>query len=117
MGKSRTVPDRAEAKIERFRHKTVQRFSSDTRRALGHGAARNGHVAEVLCFMALVRDPARRKRALSPLPGVTCRAATRQFFRAENGEQAAHLLPGQIAIDGVLPWLFLAGPAAESALL
>lgn len=113
MGKSRTVPDRAEAKIERFRHKIVQRFSSDTRRALGHAVARNGHVAEVLCFMALIRDPARRKRPLPPLPGVTCQAATRQFFRAENGEQAAHLLPGQISIDGLLPWLFLSGPAAR----
>ena len=113
MGKSRTVPDRAEAKIERFRHKKVQRFASDTRRALGHGAARNGHVAEVLTFMALIRDPARRKRPMSTLPSVTCTAAARQFFRAENGEQAAHLLPGQLSIDGAFPWLFLSGPAAR----
>lgn len=113
MGKSRTVPDRAEAKIERFRHKTVQRFSTDARRALGHGAARNGHVAEVLCLMALIRDPARRRRPMSLQPAVTCTAAARQFFKAQNGEQAAHLLPGQLSVDGTFPWLFLAGPAAR----
>jgi hypothetical protein len=27
--------------------------------------------------------------------------------------QAAHLLPGQIKIDGAFPWLFLSGPAAR----
>nr|WP_156134875.1 hypothetical protein [Methylobacterium sp. ZNC0032] len=114
MGKGRrTVPDRAEAKHERFRHKTVQRLSSDQKRALNHGLARNGRVAETLCFMALIRDPARRKRPILPVPNVSCTAAVRQFFRADDGEQAAHLLPGQISIDGAFPWLFLAGPAAR----
>ena len=69
MAKSRrTVPDRAEAKIERFRHKMVQRLSSDQRRAKNHGLARNGRVAETLCFMALIRDPARRRRSILPVP-------------------------------------------------
>lgn len=113
MGKSRTVPDRAEAKIERFRHKIVQRFESDPRRALNHGMARNGRVAEALCFMALIRDPARRRRSLPAIPSVSCTAAVRQFFRAGDDEQAAHLLPGQLSIDGAFPWLFLAGPAAR----
>lgn len=114
MGKiNRTVPDRGEAKNERFRHKIVQRFSSDQRRALNHGMARNGRVAEVLCFMALIRDPARRRRPMLPVPNVSCAAAVRQFFRADDGEQAAHLLPGQISIDGAFPWLFLSGPAAR----
>lgn len=109
----RTVPDRVEAKQERFRHKIVQRLSSDQRRALNHGLARNGRVAEALCFMALIRDPARRKRPILPVPNVSCTAAVRQFFRADDGEQAAHLLPGQISIDGAFPWLFLAGAAAR----
>lgn len=109
----RTVPDRAEAKSERFRHKIVQRLSSDQKRALNHGLARNGRVAEALCFMALIRDPVRRKRPMLPVPNVSCTAAVRQFFRADDGEQAAHLLPGQISIDGVFPWLFLSGPAAR----
>ena len=114
MGKSRrTVPDREEAKHERFRHKMVQRFSSDQKRAINHGLARNGRVAEALCFMALIRDPVRRKRPMLPVPNVICLAAVRQFFRADDGEQAAHLLPGQLSIDGAFPWLFLAGPAAR----
>lgn len=114
MAKSRrTVPDRAEAKSERFRHKIVQRLSSDQRRAKNHGLARNGRVAETLCFMALIRDPTRRKRPILPIPNVSCTAAVRQFFRADDGEQAAHLLPGQISIDGAFPWLFLAGAAAR----
>ncbi|UZF94136.1 hypothetical protein [Bosea sp. NBC_00550] len=114
MGKNnRTVPDRQEAKSERFRHKIVQRLSSDQRRALNHGTARNGRIAETLCFMALIRDPARRKRPMLPVPNVSCTAAVRQFFRADDGEQAAHLLPGQISIDGAFPWLFLSGPAAR----
>jgi hypothetical protein len=114
MGKNRrTVPDRVEAKSERFRHKIVQRLSSDQRRALNHGLARNGRVAETLCFMALIRDPARRKRPMLPVPNVSCTAAIRQFFRADDGEQAAHLLPGQLSIDGAFPWLFLSGPAAR----
>ena len=114
MSKSRrTVPDRAEAKSERFRHKIVQRLSSDQRRAKNHGLARNGRVAETLCFMALIRDPTRRKRPILPIPNVSCTAAVRQFFRADDGEQAAHLLPGQISIDGAFPWLFLAGAAAR----
>ena len=114
MAKSRrTVPDRAEAKLERFRHKMVQRLSSDQRRAKNHGLARNERVAEALCFMALIRDPARRRRPILPAPNVSCTAAVRQFFRADDGEQAAHLLPGQISIDGAFPWLFLSGPAAR----
>lgn len=110
---SRTVPDRDEARIERFRHKLIERFSSDPDRALEHGLARNGRVAEALCFMALIRDPARRRRPMLPVPNVGCTAAVRQFFRADGGEQAAHLLPGQLSIDGIFPWLFLAGPAAR----
>jgi hypothetical protein len=114
MAKSRrTVPDRKTAKDERFRHKIVQRHSSHKERAVNHGLGRNRLVAETLCYMALIRDPARRTRPLLPKPLVTCSAAVRQFFRAEDGEQAAHLLPGQILIDGALPWLYLKGPAAR----
>ena len=88
---------------------------ADVLAALGHTTrlARNGRVAEALCFMALIRDPARRRRPMLPVPNVGCTAAVRQFFRADGGEQAAHLLPGQLSIDGIFPWLFLAGPAAR----
>lgn len=109
----RTVPDRREARKERFRHLIVERYGSDLALALGHGDARNGHVAQALCFVALLRDPARRTRPMLPLPNVTCIAAQRQFFSASGSDQAAHLLPGQIMIDGAFPWLYLAGPAAR----
>jgi hypothetical protein len=109
----RTVPDRREARRERFRHLIVERYASDPALALAHGASRNRHVAQVLCFIALLRDPARRIRPMLPLPDVTCTAAERQFFSASEGDQAAHLLPGQIRIDGVLPWLYLGGEAAR----
>jgi len=109
----RTVSNRAEARYERFRHLVVERHVFDPAAAMAHGASRNGHVAEVLCFVALLRDPARRVRPLLPLPAVTCTAAERQFFSASGDNEAAHLLPGQIKIDGMLPWLFLSGTAAR----
>lgn len=114
---SRSSPDREVQADEEFRLRTVQRFSSDRRRGLNHGMARNERVAEMLCYMALIRDPARRSRSLPANPAVTCTAAIRQFFRATGGEQAAHLLPGQIRIGGVLPWHLLMGPASRNVQL
>ncbi|RDJ24969.1 hypothetical protein DWF00_17320 [Bosea caraganae] len=107
------MPDRAEGAIERFRHLRVERFSTDRASALGHSHARNGHVVKVLCHLALMRDPARLMRPLSPLRNVTCTAAERQFFSAPDGLQAAHLLPGQIKIDAANPWTYLRGDPAR----
>lgn len=107
---SRRVGDRGEARIERFRHLQVERFVSDHAAALSHSRSRNGHVVKVLCHIALLRDPARLVRPLSPQPRVSCAAAERQFFRASDGQQAAHLLPGQIKVDGANPWTFLRAP-------
>lgn len=104
---SRRVGDRIEAGIERFRHLKVERFVSDHAAALNHSRSRNGHVVKVLCHIALLRDPARLVRPLSPRPSITCAAAERQFFRASDGQQAAHLLPGQIKVDGANPWTYL----------
>lgn len=109
----RTVPDREEAAYERFRHLRVERFVADPALSLGHSRSRNGHVAKALCHIALLRDPARLARPVSPNPVVTCTAAERQFFSAPDGQQAAHLLPGQVSIDGVLPWFYLRGEPAR----
>lgn len=109
----RMVPDREEAAYERFRHLRVERFVSDPALSLGHSRSRNGHVAKALCYIALLRDPARLTRSVSHNLAVTCTAAERQFFSAPDGQQAAHLLPGQISIGGVLPWLYLRGEPAR----
>lgn len=110
----RRVGDRVEAGIERFRHLKVERFVADHVAALNHSRSRNGHVVKVLCHVALLRDPARLTRPLPPQPGVTCTAAERQFFKASDGLQAAHLLPGQIKIDAANPWTYLRGEQARA---
>lgn len=110
---NRKVPDRAEAKVERFRHLIVERFTSDPRLALEHSQSRNGRVAEALCYMALLRDPARLVRPLPAPAIVTCEEAEQQFFSAPGGPQAAHLLPGQILVGQSAPWEFLQGIAAQ----
>jgi hypothetical protein len=112
MGRRRS-PDRAVAAEERFRLLRVQRFSSDTEKALWHGRSRNTRVAKVLVYMAAIRMPDRPGLPLKPNPSVTCKGAEQQFFSASGENQAAHLLPGQILIDNTYPWLFLQGEPAR----
>jgi hypothetical protein len=112
MGRRRS-PDRAVAAEERFRLLRVQRFSSDTDKALWHGRSRNARVAKVLVYMAAIRMPGRQGLPLTPSPSVTCKGAEQQFFSASGENEAAHLLPGQILIDNTHPWLFLQGEPAR----
>jgi hypothetical protein len=112
MGRRRS-PDRAVAAEERFRLLKVQRFSSDTDKAVWHGRSRNARLAKVLVYMAAIRMPGQGGLPLTPNPSITCRGAERQFFSASGENEAAHLLPGQILIDNTHPWLFLQGEPAR----
>lgn len=109
----RTSPSRAESAYERFRLLRVERYVADPARAIAHGCSRNSHVVKVLSYMALLRAEGRAGPPLAVQPSVACTAAVRQFFSASDGDQAAHLLPGQIRIDGQFPWLYLQGAAAR----
>lgn len=102
----RRVPDRDAAKAARFTHQTVEHFGSDPQLAKSHAETRNGHVVKVLCWLALLRDAQNRSLALSPLPRVTCEEARWQHFRERRPRQAAHVLPGQVMVDGRYPWLY-----------
>lgn len=112
MGRRRS-PDRTVAAEERFRLLRVQRFSSDTERAIWHGRSRNARLAKVLVYMAAIRMPGQGGLPLTPNPSVTCKGAERQFFSASGEDEAAHLLPGQLLIDNTYPWLFLQGEPAR----
>ena len=59
-------------------------------------------VAESLCHMAAIRSLQTDNRAATAL--IQCRAAKVQDRTATEGHQAAHFLPGQIAVDGVNVW-------------
>lgn len=112
MGRRRS-PDRAVSGQERFRLLRVERLSSDTEKALGHGRSRNARIAKVLVYMAAIRMPGQGGLLLTPNPNVTCKGAEQQFFSASGENEAAHLLPGQILIDNTYPWLFLQGEPAR----
>lgn len=112
MGRRRT-PDRVVGKQERFRLLKIERFTSDTQIAIWHGRSRNERVAKILTYMAMIRAPGRQGLPLSPQPLVTCQGASQQFFSASGDNEAAHLLPGQIMIDGAECWLYLQGEPAR----
>lgn len=113
---TRRVPDREAAKAARFTHQIVEHFRSDPQLAKSHAETRNGHVVKVLCWLALLRDAQNRSLPLPPRPRVTCEEAQWQHFRESHPRQAAHLLPGQIMVDGRYPWLYLNDIAHARAL-
>lgn len=130
MAKRRRI-DRAVSNAEKFRLVTVKRGGRDldvgkeeatvgmlSQAALAHGVGRNGRVAQVLCYMALIRQPGRRRRPLAPVPVVECVKADPQHFSARRAydQQAAHWLPGTIEIDTVFCWTYLADPGTARAL-
>jgi hypothetical protein len=73
---------------------SLQRFRSERDLAADHVIGRNRRVAELLCYLDLMRVhnllPANAK--------VSCRAAIYQDYKSSDGNQAAHYLPGQIMI-------------------
>lgn len=112
MGR-RSSPDRIVSGYERFRLLRVERSVSDVELAIWHGRSRNSCVAKVLAYMLLIRADGRPGLPLSRQPSVICKGAEQQFFSASGENQAAHLLPGQIVIDGAMPWLYLQGEPAR----
>lgn len=112
MGR-RSSPDRIVSGYERFRLLRVERSVSDVELAIWHGRSRNSRVAKVLAYMLLIRAAGRPGLPLSLQPSVICKGAEQQFFSASGENQAAHLLPGQIVIDGAMPWLYLQGEPAR----
>ena len=112
MGR-RSSPDRVVSGYERFRLLRVERGVSTVDLAIWHGRSRNSRVAEVLAFMLLIRAGGGGGLPLSRQPSVICKGAEQQFFSASGENQAAHLLPGQIVIDGAMPWLYLQGEPAR----
>lgn len=112
MGRRRS-PDRIASRIERDRHLRTERFVSYHEKAIWHGRSRNARVAKVLSYMLLIRVAGRTGLPLASRPVVTCEGAGQQFFSASGEDEAAHLLPGQIVIDGAMPWLYLQGEPAR----
>jgi len=100
---ARTTPDPQRAADARFNQLQVERFRSDSALAVGHSNSRNARVVEVLCHLSLLRSVG----AVRADATVTCVAAERQHFSSPEGYQAAHYLPGQIQLNGRLPWAFL----------
>jgi hypothetical protein len=73
----------------------VQRFESDVSLALNHAHGRNNRVAQVLCYLSLMRAAGR----ISNTSGVmTVTKAEFQNYHGPAGTQAAHYLPGQLRI-------------------
>jgi len=73
----------------------LQRFRSERDLAKDHIFGRNSRVAELLCYIDLMRGhnllPANAK--------VSCKGAIYQDYESSSGNQAAHYLPGQIIIQ------------------
>ncbi len=85
---------------ERFRQETIRRFDADYRiKAGNHSAGRNEAVAELLCFVSLLRNA----NSLRQHASVNWDRAHHQAFKASAGRNAAHVLPCQILIDGSDP--------------
>ena len=73
----------------------VQGFKSDVLLALIHAHGRNNRVAQVLCYLSLMRAAGR----ISTTSGVmTVTKAVFQNYHGPSGTQAAHYLPGQLRI-------------------
>jgi len=85
--------------------KMIERFQSDLAAARSHSLGRDRRVGQVICYLSLMRSAGLIVQSAT----VTCTGAARQHFtssRAE-GKQAAHYLPGQLRINGHLPWIYI----------
>jgi hypothetical protein len=80
--------------------------------AAGHARNRLLHTCEAVSWIGglAVQHPGHT-------PSFTIEGAKVQDAKARSGEQAAHVLPGQILIDGKPPWSFVGGDRARVAWL
>lgn len=74
---------------------SVGHFRSEKQLAQDHVIGRNRRVAELLCYLSLLRG---HVPALGTAK-VSCRAAWYQDYNATAGNQAAHYMPGQIVLS------------------
>jgi hypothetical protein len=108
----RQTPPGDQPALARFNQVTVQRFTNDVAKALGHSHSRNDRVAQVASFFSLIRNNAPNLASAT----VMIEKAQTQMFRSPDGYQAAHYLPGQLRIQTGLPWLLLPTTAARQQL-
>jgi hypothetical protein len=72
----------------------IEGFRSERELARDHVIGRNRRVAELLCYLSLLRGHLPALGAAQ----VRCEAARYQDFKASDGNEAAHYLPGQIVL-------------------
>jgi hypothetical protein len=88
-------------RTERFRQEKVQRFDSEYRmKASNHSTGRNEAVAELLCYLSLLRTS-------NDIPQQAAvnwdRAHVQSVKASQGGNVGAHVLPCQILIAGQRP--------------
>lgn len=85
----------------RFSEQQVERFTHDISLAHDHIVGRNRRVAQVLCYVSLMRNAG----CIQDGAVVACRGAAAQHFSAAGGNQAAHYLPGVIMVGSHPLWM------------
>jgi hypothetical protein len=108
----RQTPPGDQPALARFNQVTVERFTNDIAKAIGHSNSRNYRVVQVASFFSLIRNSAPNLASAA----VMIEKAHTQMFRSPDGYQAAHYLPGQLRIQSELPWLLLPTTAAREQL-
>ena len=72
-------------------------------------------VSESMCLMGAIRSIQPESSPSSSSALITCHRAAVQDVSAMSGQQAAHLLPGQISVNGIYVWNF-ADPSYASSI-
>lgn len=86
--------------------KLIERLQSDLAAARSHSLGRDRRVGQVMCYLSLMRSAGLIENSAT----VACTKAIRQHYSASRaeGKQAAHYLPGQLRINGLCLWEFIA---------
>jgi hypothetical protein len=92
---TRKKPDIEHAQQEEWSDKEVERFASYSMQALSHSMGRDDRVAQLLCYLSLLRGSGR----VDANPAVDVVAAKWQNYSSQAGNQAAHFMPGQLLVD------------------
>lgn len=101
MAKRTRSTDDDERQLGEFQ-RLIERNSNPRAQAFNHNLSRNVRAAKVLTLVRLLRDSG---KSLSGT--VTCIKAQKQNFSSSQGMQAAHFLPGTVAIGGQPIWTFI----------
>lgn len=104
--RGRRTPGPGIRRYEEFRQKTVQHFESTAQQVANHCSGRNAAVAEVLCYLSLLRNAG----AIPNNATVSSAGAGFQSFRGSSDTPAAHCLPCQILINDKDPSTLVANP-------